>query len=136
MKTLFAILLPVAFAAAAEVPFTRIRDAANEPGSWLTYSGTYSGQRYSALAQITAANVAGLRPVWMYQLQKAGMFEASPIVADGVMYVVEPPTTVTALDVRTGRRLWSWAAKLPKDVKAIGFPQTNRGVAILDDKVF
>ncbi|MDO8539967.1 MAG: PQQ-dependent dehydrogenase, methanol/ethanol family [Opitutaceae bacterium] len=136
MKWSIVLLLPGAIAVAAEVPFERIRDAANDPGSWLTYSGTYSGQRYSPLAQINAANVSGLRPVWMYQLQKAGVFESSPIVADGVMYIVEPPTTVTALDLRSGRRLWSWTAKLPKDVKAIGFPQTNRGVAILDDKVF
>src|SRR5687768_2766429 len=131
--TLF--LLPVAVTA-ADVPFERIRDAASEPGSWLTYSGTYTGQRYSRLDQITTAYVSGLRPVWIYQLQKPGMFESTPIVADGVMYIVEPPSTVTALDPRTGRRLWSWAAKIPKDLKAIGFPQTNRGVAILDDKVF
>ena len=136
MKWLNLLLLPGALASAADVPFARIRNAENEPGSWLTYSGTYSGQRYSALAQIDRSNVSGLRPVWMYQLQKPGMFECSPIVADGVMYIVEPPTTVTALDIRSGRRLWSWTAPLPKEVKAIGFPKTNRGVAILDDKVF
>lgn len=136
MKTLITFLLSAVIASAADVPFARIRNAEREPGSWLTYSGTYSGQRYSTLNQITTANVAGLRPVWVYQLQKAGFFEASPIVADGVMYIVEPPSTVTALDVRTGRSLWTWTPELPKNVKALGFPKTNRGVAILDDKVF
>jgi alcohol dehydrogenase (cytochrome c) len=121
---------------AADVPYSRIRDAAKEPGSWLSYSGTYSGQRYSELKQLNTGNVAGLRPVWIYQLQRAGVFECTPIVADEVMYVVEPPSTVTALDLRTGRRLWTWAPTLAQDQKTIGYPKTNRGVAILGDKVF
>ena len=121
---------------AADVPFSRIRDAAKEPGSWLTYSGTYTGQRYSGLKELNPSNVGGLRPVWIYQLQRAGVFECTPIVADEVMYVVEPPSTVTALDLRTGRRLWSWSPNLAQDQKTIGYPRTNRGVAILGDKVF
>ena len=49
------------------------------------------------------------------------------------MYVTEPPTTVTALDPRTGRTLWSHVRPMPSDLRLIGFPATNRGVAILDD---
>ena len=72
----------------------------------------------------------------MYQIKKPGVFEASPIVADGVMYISEPPSTVTALDVRTGRPLWTWSPPIPDDVIVIGSPPVNRGVAILDDMVF
>lgn len=137
MKPLVPLLALAACVVGAEpVPFTRIRDADQEPGQWLTYSRTYSGTRYSPLKQIHSGNVAQLRPAWIYQLRNAGVFEATPIVVDGVMYIVEPPSNVTALDVGTGRRLWSWTARLPRDVKAIGFPKTNRGVAVLDDKVF
>ena len=34
---------------------------------WLTYSGDDRGTRHSPLAQITPANVRGLRGVWTFQ---------------------------------------------------------------------
>ncbi|HUU34724.1 MAG TPA: PQQ-dependent dehydrogenase, methanol/ethanol family [Vicinamibacterales bacterium] len=120
----------------AQVPAQRLVDAAQEPGSWLTYSGGYAGQRFSALDQITAANVAGLKPVWVYQVAGQGQVETSAIVADGMMYVTEPPTTVTALDPRNGRPIWSYVRPMPSNLRLIGFPSTNRGVAILDDMVY
>jgi len=122
--------------AEGQAPYARIRDAEREPGSWLTYSGSYRSQRFSTLRQINVANVASLKPVWVYQLRSPGTFEASPIVADGIIHIVEPPSTVTALDLRTGRQLWSWRPSMPRDVKALGFPKTNRGMAILDEMVF
>jgi outer membrane protein assembly factor BamB len=121
---------------AGQVPYSRIVNAVKEPGAWLTYSGTYDGQRHSTLAQITTANVAQLQPSWIYQVRGEGEVETSPIVADGRMYVTEPPTTVTALDPRTGRTLWSYMRPMPSDLRLIGFPATNRGVAILDDMVY
>ena len=51
------------------------------------------------------------------------------------MYITEPPSTVTALDVNTGRPLWSYTPTIPQDVIVIGSPPVNRGVAILDDMV-
>lgn len=56
LALLFALLLP----AAAQVTYERIRDAAHEPANWLTYSGNYSGHRFSPLRRITPANVAHL----------------------------------------------------------------------------
>ena len=53
---------------AAQVSFDRLRQSDAEPGNWLTYSGNYSSHRYSGLSQITAANVAHLRPAWVYQI--------------------------------------------------------------------
>src|SRR5262249_40149224 len=92
--------------------------------------------RFTALDQVTTKNVARLRVAWIYQVKQAGVVEVSPLVVDDVMYISEPPSTVTALDVRSGRPLWSWSPALPKDVKHIGFPAVNRGVAILDDTVY
>ena len=40
--------------ASAQVTYDRILHAENEPGNWLTYSGNYSGHRYSPLDQIHA----------------------------------------------------------------------------------
>ncbi|MDX1382085.1 MAG: PQQ-binding-like beta-propeller repeat protein, partial [Thermoanaerobaculia bacterium] len=126
-------------AAGAQVSFERLRNSAAEPHNWLTYSGDYGSQRFSALDEITPENAGRLRVVWVYQMRdpgRPGLVEATPLVDDGVMYFVEPPNNVTALDARTGTPIWHFDHELPEDIKTIGFPPTNRGVALLDDKVF
>src|SRR3954447_4726827 len=118
----------------AQVPYQRIADAAREPGNWLTYSGNYQGHRYSPLTEITPANVGGLKVRWAYQFPNPRT-EVSPIVVDGVMYV-SGPNTAAALDVRTGRELWTWKRPIPADYQSIGFGRVSRGVAVLDGQVF
>jgi alcohol dehydrogenase (cytochrome c) len=132
------LLLLLAFPpdAGAQVSYGRLLRSESEPGSWLTYSGSYRGHRFSALEQINAANVASLRPSWIYQAREPGIFEATPLVADGVLYLTEPKGPVVALDLRTGRPLWRWDPKLPKDLRTLGFAAVNRGVALLDGTVF
>jgi alcohol dehydrogenase (cytochrome c) len=120
--------------AVAQVPYKRIVNA--EPGDWLTYSGNYQSLRFSPLKQITTENVNRIKTTWVYQFKNIGRQETSPIVADGVMYITESPTIVTALDVRTGRTLWTWRRQFSRFVKTIGFGQSNRGLAILDDTVY
>ncbi len=126
-----------AFAAAcsAQVTFERIRAAEKEPHNWLTYSGDYSGRRHSALKQIDVTNVAKLRPAWMFQMDLNHKLETSPIVVNGVMYVSEPPSNVTALDARTGQPYWRYRRNIPQGVRAC-CGQVNRGVAVLGDRVF
>ena len=41
--------------------------------------------------QINRQNVAQLKLAWVYQMQRPGIVETSPIVVDGVMYITEPP---------------------------------------------
>ena len=74
-------LLVAAFIALTSVPLTA------QDGQWLMYSGSYSAHRFSPLGQIAAANVARLRPVWVYQPPGTGSVECTPIVANGVMYL-------------------------------------------------
>jgi alcohol dehydrogenase (cytochrome c) len=121
---------------AQDVTYDEILHSASHPGDWLTYGGNYAAQRFSELKQIDKTNVNTLKLDWVYQLRRPGIFESSPIVVDGMMYVTEPPTTVTALDVRTGRPVWRWTADLPKNLLTIGLFPTNRGVAILGDTVY
>jgi len=136
-----ALLLGLGLVCAAQqhdinVTYDEILHSASHPGDWLTYGGNYSSQRFSELKQINKQNVNTLKLRWVYQLRRTGIFESSPIVVDGVMYVTEPPTTVTALDVRTGRPIWRWTADLPKNLLTIGLFPTNRGVAVLGDSVY
>lgn len=127
-------LLLISSRSFGQVSYQDINQA--NPSNWLTYSGNYQAQRFSQLNQIDRQNVAQLRPAWVYQMQNGGIVETSPIVVGGIMYITEPPSTVTALDARTGRPLWRYSPNIPPDVIAIGSPPVNRGVAILDNTVF
>ena len=134
MSLLFFLLAPCGLF--AQISYERLVRAESESANWLTYSGSFRSQRFSALKQISPENVAKLKPVWVYQVKEPGLIETTPLVADGVMYLTEPPSTVTALDVRSGRPLWKCSRAMPRDVRALGFPPVNRGVALLGETVF
>ncbi|MCI0525119.1 MAG: PQQ-binding-like beta-propeller repeat protein [Acidobacteria bacterium] len=107
--------------ALGQVSYERLLRAEAEPGNWLTYSGNYRGHRHSALKQINAANVARLRPVWVYQSRDPGKFSTSPIVVDGVVYITERPNIVTALDAGSGKSLWHFPTGGPIYANPISF---------------
>jgi alcohol dehydrogenase (cytochrome c) len=131
---LLSLVAALAFPIAAQVPYERILNSAAQPENWLTYSGDYRSYRYSALDQITRTNVQHLGVAWMYQIKAHHHVETTPLVFDGVMYISEPPSDVTALDLRTGRPIWSYRRSLPAVHVCCG--QVNRGVAALDDQLF
>jgi len=56
--------------------------------SWLTYHGEYNGQRHSKLTQITPENAEKLKQVWRFQASQ--QLKASPIVANGIIYITAP----------------------------------------------
>ena len=119
----------------AQVSYERILSSADEPDNWLTYNGTYASQRYSRLDQITASNVDDLELKWMLQNQVFGAWQSNPIVVDGIMYVTERPNDVMAVDAVTGRVFWMYRhTNAPNATVCCG--ANNRGVAVLDDKVF
>jgi len=74
--------------AQSQVTFDRILHADREPQNWLSYSGTPMNQRYSGLTQITPANVKNLQLQWIWQARSLEKFEATPLVVDGVMYLL------------------------------------------------
>ena len=119
----------------AQVSYDRVLGAADEPENWLTYNGTYSSQRYSGLRQITPSNVDNLELKWMLQNQVFGAWQSNPIVVDGIMYVTERPNDVMAVDAATGRVFWLYRHTPSEDAR-ICCGANNRGVAVLDDKVF
>jgi alcohol dehydrogenase (cytochrome c) len=99
----------VAVNVAREVTFDRLRAADSEPENWLVYGGTYRSLRYSPLDQINAANVHTLKAAWAFQLGVVDNgLQSTPLVADGVMYVIGSGNRVFALDATNGRRLWHY----------------------------
>jgi alcohol dehydrogenase (cytochrome c) len=117
------------------VSYERLTRAAKEPQNWLTYSGSYSSQRYSPLDQINLSNVKNLEQKWAYQGAVVGPWQATPLVVDGVMYVTQRPNDVVALDARTGRVFWIYQHIPSPDHKAC-CGANNRGIAILGDTLF
>ncbi len=105
-----------------------------QPGDWRTYNGNDSGNRYSPLTQITRANVASLKLKWVFPIQYFGL-ETTPLVADGVMYVTGP-NQVFAIDALTGSAIWQYSRPASPGLVGDSRLGTNRGVAILRDKVF
>ena len=82
---------------------------------WPYYGADAGGQRYSTAAQVTAANVRGLKLAWSYSTgdasgkgarQRDFAFEDTPILAGGRLYVCAPFNEVSALDPATGKPLW------------------------------
>ena len=105
-----------------------------QPGDWLTYDGNTSANRYSELKQITAANVSNLKLKWIFPTPYFGL-ETTPLAADGVLYLTAP-NQVLALDTLTGAELWKYSRPQTPGLKGDAKLGTNRGVAILNEKVF
>ncbi len=118
----------------SEIDTKRLLAAGQDAGEWLMNGRTYSADRFSPLDQINTGNVGKLVPAWMYQTGKPATFQATPLVADGVLYLSEPMSSVTALDARTGKRLWHYEYKVTTKKLCCG--PANRGVGLGYGKVY
>ncbi len=98
--------------------------------NWLYHTGDYAGNRYSALRQITAANVARLGIACRYTFSEQGGIETGPIVYRGTMYATTVHETV-AIDAATCAQRW----KHVWDAPAGDVWRNNRGVAVASGRV-
>jgi quinoprotein glucose dehydrogenase len=82
---------------------------------WGYYGGDVLGQRFSTLDQINRSNVRHLARAWTYRTGELGAgfasagkltFEATPVLAFGLLYVETATNIVIALDPETGRPHW------------------------------
>ncbi|HKE25264.1 MAG TPA: PQQ-dependent dehydrogenase, methanol/ethanol family [Bryobacteraceae bacterium] len=127
--------LAIAQTSSDPVTFERIQNSSREPQNWLTYSGNNMGQRYSLLTQVAPQNVKNLEMAWLWQARSVEKFEATSIVLDGILYTIQAPNDVVALDAATGRLRWTYAYRnLPEARNCCG--SVNRGLAILGETLF
>src|SRR3954470_3315358 len=128
-----------AFAAvdAQQITTKDVGDGLANATRWLSYSGDYTGQRFSPLKQIAATNVEQLAAQWTFQTGVANKFEATPIVIDGTLYATGPLNYAWAIDGRTGKRLWEYRRwqTLPSTLK-VCCGLVNRGFAVYGDRLF
>ena len=110
---------------------------------WPAYGGDPAETHYSALALINRENVGGLKVAWEWKTGEEplaeykttpGMFEATPLMIGGVLYLSTPYNRVVALDAASGRERWSYDPKAYVDGQVpngTGF--VHRGVAAWRD---
>ena len=90
----------------------RLQNAASEPHNWLTHGGTYLEQRHSPLTQIAKDNLSRLAPAWHFEFDTYRGQEATPLVADGVLYTTSAWSKAYALNAATGELIWSYDPKV------------------------
>ncbi len=91
---------------------------------WSHYGATKGGTKYSALAEITPANVADLEVAWVYRTGEAqrhadqmpkSAFQNTPILLDGSLIVCTQFYRVVALDPATGDERWVFEPNVTLD---------------------
>jgi glucose dehydrogenase len=116
-------------------------------GQWPTYGGDPGSTKYAPLEQINRQNVKGLRVVWRWGSPDdeivttnrrtlpmlPAAFKATPIMANGVLYIKTSLSQAAAIDPATGKSLWvfdpeTWRRERPANT---GF--NARGVAYWSD---
>ena len=101
--------------------------------------------KYSAAAEITAANAGDLEIVWEWKpnetpLQeygtRPGPFQATPVMMGDVLYLSTMYTRVVALDAETGAVLWSFDPRAYEGGQEGAGPTgfKHRGIAIWKDE--
>lgn len=110
---------------------------------WPYYGGDQGGSKYSQLDQINRGNVNKLQLAWQWRTGEKpfpeygatpGMFEATPLMTGGVLYLSTPYNRVVALDPLSGKEKWVFDPKAYQDGQVpngTGF--VHRGVALWRD---
>jgi quinoprotein glucose dehydrogenase len=89
---------------------------------WTDYGGAADSAQFSSLKQIDKSNVAKLQKVWTYSTGDNNRYFFSPLMIDGVLYVMAKKNSIVAIDPTTAKEIWTHTP--PADTRII----TNRGL--------
>src|ERR1700756_3175724 len=108
---------------------------------WVTNGGNLTNERYSTLKQIDTTNVKQLKGAWITHLKGSGLggkysLEATPLVKDGIMYIVTGNDDVFALNAKTGEIQWERWSGIDQKLTSVCCGWDNRGVAIGEGNLF
>ena len=96
--------------------------------SWRDYSGSADSAQYSALRQVTRANVSQLQIAWQFPTGDGAKYSFNPVVVDDLMYVLAKGPSIVALNASTGKEVWRYSPG--PDTRLI----TNRGINYWESK--
>ena len=94
-------------------------------------------QRFSPMETLNTKNVQNLVPAWAFSLggEKQRGQESQPIIYDGMMYITGSYSRLYAIDIKTGKEVWQYDARLPEGILPC-CDVVNRGAAIFGDNIF
>lgn len=111
-----------------------------EASDWGYYGGDAFGQRFSSLDQINRGNVQRLTLAWSYRTGELGAglasggrltFEATPVLAFGLLYLETATNVVIALDPESGKPRWRFDPHI--DRSRFYTQVAARGVSVWED---
>ena len=111
-----------------------------DASDWGYYGGDMFGQRFSSLNEINRKNVTHLTVAWTYRTGENGAgfaranklsFEATPVLAFGLLYLETPTNILIALDPETGVQRWRFDPHI--DRSRPYSEASSRGVSIWED---
>ena len=108
---------------------------------WVTNGGNLTNQRFSTLKQVDTTNVKQLKGAWMTRLKGSGFggkysLEATPLVKDGILYIITGNDDVFALNAKTGEILWERWSGIEQNISTICCGWVNRGLAMGEGMAF
>jgi alcohol dehydrogenase (cytochrome c) len=106
-----------------------------QAADWPTYNGQLTGNRHTALNQITRENVSRMQLKWVFSPGASRNLSTTPVVVDGIMYVTAP-NEVYALDARSGRQIWHFSRPRTRGVIGDAGAGVNRGAALRGDRLY
>lgn len=109
-----------------------------QSAEWPCYGGDAGGARFADLNQVNTKNVQQLQVAWTYRtgelqlyegnsLKERAAFEATPVMANGTLYLSTPTSRVIALDAVNGQEKWVYDPKINLQGKYTEV--TSRGVS-------
>jgi len=131
--------LGLSLMAAGALANDELMQMAKDPNQWVMPSGDYTGQRYSALDQITADNVKNLHVAWTMSSGSLRGHEGQPLVIGKMMYFESSyPNHVYAVSLDDpGKIVWSFTPDQNKFAPSVACCDVvNRGPAYGDGMIF
>lgn len=140
MKVLITLLLMSPLVASCGPVVPEAGKSTPPPGAgndWRAPGGGPNKTHFSRLEDINRANVNRLGLAWSYDLGSNRGQEATPVVADGILYTSGNLGRVYALDAASGEELWQFYPQVDMQVNRVACcDQVNRGVAMANGKIF
>ena len=104
---------------------------------WRLIGGGAYEQHYSPLKQVNDATVGALGLAWYADMPTTDGLTGVPLVAGGVVYQSGSLGNVWAHDLKTGKLVWSYDAKIrfPTGLVASWGARLSRGLALWEDTV-
>ncbi|MBO0798775.1 MAG: PQQ-binding-like beta-propeller repeat protein, partial [Blastocatellia bacterium] len=113
-------------------------------GEWRFYGGDSGSTKYSPLDQINRENAGQLKIAWTWDspdlpLQKDNRmlssyaFEATPLMAGGVLYVSTSLSLLAAVNPQTGQTIWVFNPESYKSGRPTNLGYLHRGAAYWSD---